>query len=107
MIIKGICEYILFIIKQRHIDNFIKSGNVCQRGAEAEENAMNPAILQQSLELKRLWGEREPFCWPFRGNERREEAKDRDNDTHQRSLPIGMGEVRLSFSPSKGALWQR
>lgn len=56
MIIKGICEYILFIIKQRHIDNFIKSGNICQRGAEAEVNAMNPAILQQSLELKRLWG---------------------------------------------------
>lgn len=49
MIIKGMCGYILFIIKQRHIDNFIKSGNVCPRGAEAEVIAMNPAIIINSL----------------------------------------------------------
>ena len=106
MIIKGMCGYILFIIKQRHIDNFIKSGNVCPRGAEAEVIAMNPAIIINSLWNWNVYGEAgtEPFCWPFHGNERCEEAKDRDNDTHQRSLPIRMGEVRLLFSPCKGAL---
>ena len=66
---------------------------------------MNPEILETVSDIETSMGKREPFCWPFdHGNERREETHDRDNDTHQRSLLIGMREVRLLFSPCKGAL---